>query len=467
MPRIHPKPDFNHDLAARLSAEERKLLRHAVDCTACRGLFLSLLEVEEGGRALARVLAWPGAGRADIAGRAERAGRADRGDYGAVIDGVLERCHPRLESIVREQSEAPARVEELLRHPPERRWMLVENHRRFVTLSIAERLLRASRGQAYTDPAAGEELAALALGVADRLDPALFGERLLADTRARCFLATAHARRIAADLRGADEAFALAEEQLRLGTRDALERARLFYDKAALRRAQRRLGEAAGLLDRAIAIYRSAGETHSAGEAILARGVAEKEAGFPERAIDLLREASRLIDPALDPRLTLCVRHNLIDWLTDAGRALEAQGLMARSGEIYRRFEDLPTRLRRLWVLGKIARGLGQLEEAARLFGRVREGWIELGIGYDAALAALDLAGVSAQLGRTAEVRRLAEEMLPIFRSRDVHREAVAALIVFQRAASGEHATQGLVEELSIYLRKAAAQPGLAFEPAR
>ncbi|MEA2691204.1 MAG: hypothetical protein QOJ16_591, partial [Acidobacteriota bacterium] len=37
MPRIHPKPDFTHDLAARLSAEERKLLRHAVDCAACRG----------------------------------------------------------------------------------------------------------------------------------------------------------------------------------------------------------------------------------------------------------------------------------------------------------------------------------------------------------------------------------------------------------------------------------------------
>ena len=57
--------------------------------------------------------------------------------------------------------------------------------------------------------------------------------------------------------------------------------------------------------------------------------------------------------------------------------------------------------------------------------------------------------------------------MLPIFRSRDVHREAIAALIVFQRAAASEQATQALVEELAAYLRRAAHQPGLPFEPPR
>ncbi|HEV7517250.1 MAG TPA: hypothetical protein VGR07_13190, partial [Thermoanaerobaculia bacterium] len=63
--------------------------------------------------------------------------------------------------------------------------------------------------------------------------------------------------------------------------------------------------------------------------------------------------------------------------------------------------------------------------------------------------------------------KRLAEEMLPIFRSRDVHREAIAALMVFQRAAADEQASLALVEELSAYLRKAAGQPGLPFEPRR
>jgi hypothetical protein len=81
-------------------------------------------------------------------------------------------------------------------------------------------------------------------------------------------------------------------------------------------------------------------------------------------------------------------------------------------------------------------------------------------------MASLDLAGVSAQLGRTAEVKRLAEEMLPIFRSRDIHREAIAALIMFQSAAADEQqASVALVEALSTYLRKSASQPGPPFEP--
>jgi tetratricopeptide (TPR) repeat protein len=458
MPKIHPKPDFARELAARLSEEERNLLRHALDCPACRDLFLTLLAGEAPQEhALARVLAWPCAARESDPER----------EYATAIDGVLDRCHPRLAAIAREQAAAPGLVAELLRHPPERRRVLLAHRSRYANLSVADQLVKASRQQSYAAPRAGEELAELALELVERLDGEDLGPRLLADAKARCHLAMAGARRVASDLRGADEAIARAEDLLREGTRDRLERARLFTYKASLRRAQRRLPEAASLLDRAIAIYRRAGESHLAGEAILTRAVTEKEAGSPEGAIELLREASRLIDPAVDPRLTLCVCHNLIDWLTDAGRILEAQGLMARSAEVYRAFPDAPTRLRRLWVQGKIARGLGRLAEAAQLFGQVREGWIALEIGYDAALAALDLAGVAAQLGRTEEVKRLAGEMLPIFRSRDVHREAVAALIVFQRAAASEQATQELVEQLSAYLRRAANAPGLPFEPPR
>ncbi len=454
MPIIHPRPDLARELTTRMSEEERKLLRHAVECPACRGLFLGFLEAEKDQGTRGRVLLWP------IGGSRER-------DYTEAIDCVLARTQGRFAGIRREQAEAPARVAEILRHPPARRGVLVQNSERFWSLAVVDQLLRASREEASGSPQAGEEIALLAGEVLDRLEVEEVGALLLADARARCQLAIGNARRIACDLRGAEEAFARAEEHLRQGSRDRLERARLHQYRASLRLAQRRFGEAASLLDRAIAVYRRAGEAQWAGEAIVARAFAEKEIGFPERAIELLREARRLIEPAADPRLALCVHHNLIDWLTDAGRALEAQRLMARSADVYRRFDDPPTVLRRLWVQGKIARGLGQLEESARLFSRVREGWIELGIGYEAAVAALDLAGVAAQLGRTAEVKRLAEEMLPIFRSRDIQREAIAALIMFQGAADDERATLSLVDALSSYLRRSAGEVGLPFEPRR
>lgn len=60
-------------------------------------------------------------------------------------------------------------------------------------------------------------------------------------------------------------------------------------------------------------------------------------------------------------------------------------------------------------------------------------------------------------------MRKLAEEMLPIFQSRDVHREAIAALLVFQKAAEMERVTLGLVQELSEYLKECRVPSGFRF----
>ena len=65
------------------------------------------------------------------------------------------------------------------------------------------------------------------------------------------------------------------------------------------------------------------------------------------------------------------------------------------------------------------------------------------------ALVSLELSAVYARQGRTADVKRLAAEMLPIFQSCEVHREALAALIVFQKAAEMEQLSVGLVEEVT------------------
>lgn len=93
------------------------------------------------------------------------------------------------------------------------------------------------------------------------------------------------------------------------------------------------------------------------------------------------------------------------------------------------------TQLRPLWLQADIAAGRGDLAAAERDYLATRDGFISQGIGYDAAMASLDLAVLYLRQGRTAEVRRLAEEMLPLFEAQDVHREALAALSLFLEAA--------------------------------
>src|SRR5689334_21553830 len=77
---------------------------------------------------------------------------------------------------------------------------------------------------------------------------------------------------------------------------------------------------------------------------------------------------------------------------------------------------------------GAIGFGLGRIDQAEASFQEVRKEFQDLGKVYDAALVSLDLAALSAQQGRTAELKWLAAEMVPIFESREIHREGLVAL---------------------------------------
>ena len=79
-------------------------------------------------------------------------------------------------------------------------------------------------------------------------------------------------------------------------------------------------------------------------------------------------------------------------------------------------------------------------------------------------MVSLALAILYLKEGRTADVQRLAEEMLPIFQAQDVHREALAALQLFQEAARQQELTIEKALEVAAYLREARGEPGLRFE---
>jgi len=439
MPRIHPKRDSIEELVAGLGRTNRLLLQHALGCSACREALLDLLgESAERPASLGRVLTW----------------RFTERSYGATVDVALRRLKSRLSSAERERAAAPELLQELLHQPAERRRGMVGEGDRYRSMGLADLLLRECREANLRQDPAAADLARLALAVVSRLDPAVYGKRLLEDLRARGWAFLANALRIASDLRAADEAFTAAEAHLARGTRDRLERAQLLQLKASLRRAQRRFAESEKLYVSSIALFLRAGERHQAGAAMVSRSTLTSRMGDDEAAFAQLREAADLIDPEADPRLNCYVRHNLIDYLQRLGRYGEAQALMAKSAHFYELFHEPHLLLRRQWISALIARGLGRPEEAAEILRQVCQGFVDLGDGYLSALASLDLAGVCLLLGCTAEVKRLTEEMVPIFLSRDVHREMLAAVKLFHQAATAEQATVAMADELAKILRQ-------------
>lgn len=164
--------------------------------------------------------------RPDAAGRL-LPWRAPESEYGRAIDAVLAGMRPRIQSAEQEWAAAPDLLAELLRHTLARRELLARNSSRFHSLALCGLLLARSRQESAEAPWHGERLAALALTLVEALDAEWYGEWALADARARCWMQIGNARRIAADLAGAERAFGAAEMHLREGTGDWKERARL------------------------------------------------------------------------------------------------------------------------------------------------------------------------------------------------------------------------------------------------
>jgi len=367
-------------------------------------------------------------------------------------------------ALAQERTEAPELFVELLRLPVGARVSLVSSDPRFRTWGVLELLIERSLETATQDAGEAEALAALALLLADQLDTGFYGSESLEDLRARSWGHLANARRVRSDLHGAEQAFASAYSHLRHGTHDPREEAILLDLEGSLRRDQRRFSEAFSLFRRAEELFRTAGDLHRAGRSLVKLSTVHYFAGETDEAISVLIRALPLLDGEQEPRLRMCAQHNLVFYLTECGRIPEARRAYGEARALYRDFSEPWVRDRRRWVRARILRGLGKVELAESLFLSARDGFLAEGIPYDTALVSLELATLYAEEGRTADLKRLAGEMLPIFTSLQIHREALAALSFLQQAMESERASLDLVTAVVDFLRRAQHRPELRFE---
>jgi tetratricopeptide (TPR) repeat protein len=389
-----------------------------------------------------------------------------------VVPHLLERCpvcRERHEEILRVQKEvghwdpeisvmegrqAPELWSRLADLPHAEQLRQVEADEDLHAWGLCQLLLQKSREATFSDPTRGVELANLALRVVRHLGKA-YDPSWVMDLRARCFAYLGNARRVLGELRSAEDAFVKAEGCMSRSTSGNLEvQAEILDLKSSLRRAQRRLDEALKLVDDSLGLYREVGEIHGAGKMILARVQTLKELGELEQAIQLLRGSPAEIDPSREPRLFIYMRYNLLGCLTLAGFYEEAAQLLPEVRDLFRETAQPLDLVRLRWAEGLIDLGLGRRGPAEAAFREVRREFLERFMGYDAALVSLDLARLFAQEGCTDDLKRLAAELMPIFESRDVHREAIVALLMFQRACEEERLTVELVQQFAAYLRR-------------
>ena len=164
------------------------------------------------------------------------------------------------ERIARERERAPRQWDTLEKHPQGWRLLRIRNDGRFHTWGLYQCLVERSRGLAGSDPRAAAESAELALAVAKCLDPAEYGEALIADFQAAAVAALAEAKRQRNDLAAAWKDFEAAQDCLQEGTGDPLERAELERLRERLLRDAGREKEADWALQRAKNLFRRLGD---------------------------------------------------------------------------------------------------------------------------------------------------------------------------------------------------------------
>jgi tetratricopeptide (TPR) repeat protein len=397
--------------------------------------------------------------RAEIAHASLRIGRR-------VQEGLIEaaRCSrtdspaglPEARSVDYDRRRAAELFRRLEGLPQEARLAVVEVAGECQSWALCERVCEASVREASRKLERAAAWAGLARRIAERVQgPEEWRDRLRGYAAAH----EANVLRVAGDLVSAEIAMKEAKRLWQAGSDPvgALDPGRLLDLEASLCRDQRRLPEALALLDEAAAVGRNPER------ALIQKGATLEVMGHYEIAVNALLRALPIVQQKGDRHLEAILHCNLSLNYCQLGRFMEAAELADRAGTAALETGDEIGLLRVTWTQGRIAAGLGQSGTARHLLAKARRELAARGMDYDAALALLEESALLLDEGRTAEVKTVARELAVVFDSKGVHREARAALRLFQEAAEREQATAELARRILGYLFRARHDPGLRF----
>lgn len=338
---------------------------------------------------------------------------------------------------------------ELLRTAPEAREARVRRAiSRFGSPLLVDLLIEESQRIIRDKPEEALRLARLARTVAERLT----AEPWASEKRVRAAAHQGNASRTCGDFSSAETSFLEARRLLKKGmVADALIHAEVARLEGSLRIDQRRFEEAEALLSQAILLYRLNRETRSTAISLMKLALLYSLRGETPAAIEANLEALRGIDREHDPQLHDWARHNLATYLCDGQEFGKARQVLSQvpSEKVGR-----TTLARRLWLEGRIARGLEELERAESLFKGAIDGFRRLRLPLFIGLCMLDLAELYLEEGRTRDLTALAGDLNPLFSMPELHAEASQALLLFQNAALQELLSRQLVNEVRSRLER-------------
>jgi len=319
------------------------------------------------------------------------------------------------------------RLSRLTAEPESLRWGLVEG------------LCETSRRCAAQDPDEALKVAELARDLA-RLTPVnIAGERAREELLALTWACVANAYRHAdcldrarAAMREVDHHLGEARPLL-LGLLPSI-----LSFRVSLEFSERRYKEALVTVKEGLALY--------PGAALRARLLVQQGnlfvsiGGRAAEALAPIQQAMLLIDREKEPRLWFAAVVQQLLLLTELGRFDEAEGLVPEARVGGRGVIPVDA-LRLQWAEARLAFGSSKLDHAETLYRKAREGFLNHGLAYCAALVTLEFCRLLMEQGRLDEVKVQATSTLAEFDRQKVHPEFVSALALVEQAVLGQNLT--------------------------
>jgi tetratricopeptide (TPR) repeat protein len=300
-------------------------------------------------------------------------------------------------------------------------------------LASVNLLISESRELRYRDPRRMVEKAKLAVLSAQQLSAPLHQRNLVIDCQAEAWAELGNAYRVADDLKRAEQALNQATVLWEQGTGDPLLLAQITNLCASLCCDQRRFPIAFELLNQSLRIYEEQGDQHMVGRSLITMSYFASCIGEPEQARQHLIQGLPFIDSERDASLRPIALKNLILYMVESGRLVEAKQFY----EQLKQENALPTdplnQLKLLWIEGKILLGLDEPFDAEQLFWTVRQGFLENDLLYEAGLASLDIAIAQIDQNNIESAEIVLKEAYQTFAALRIDREAVAAVLLLAR----------------------------------
>ena len=392
-------------------------------------------------------------------------------EIGAVVEDLTEKLARHCEESVKrllklplpevlpsaeDRHQAEEQFAELKRLSPRSRLAVVRLSPEYQSWALVERCCDAAIEEGSRDLKQSATWARLALGIAKWVRGPEGWQRRL---RGYALAHWANLLKVRGDLPLADRRLEEAKRLWHTGSDPVglLDPGRLFEIEGSLRRAQRRLKEALARYSEAVPV------SHFPERVLMMRGTTLELMGEYESAIETHLQAVPLIERRSDRRLWYKHRSSLAVSFCHVGRHKEAAELVGQTRRLASELGDKIDLIRLKWLEGRINAGLGRREEALRLLAEARESFEAEGMFYDVALALLEEGAVLLEENRAQEVKELTRELPKVFASKGVHREALAALRVFQEAVEREAATADLARRVLGFLFRARFDEGMRF----